>query len=355
MAAPDPVLITDDEALLGDVLRLAAAAGVALDVLRRPEPGLRAWSGAPAVLVGADQTAAVAALAPPRRGQVHVLAPGVAADSLFRQAVAVGAASVCELPAASDWLVALLSDVAEGSGRAAVTVAVVGGSGGAGASVLATALALTAGRSGPTMLVDLDPLGPGLARLAGLDDPRGITWADLVPSQGRLGARSLRDALPGNGDVRVLGWPDVPAAPGDSGAVPPSLVREVLASGQRGHEWVVLDLPRGGEPWATGLVSRCDHVVLVARASLAGVAASARTADLLRHEAPAAGVVVRSRRGSLPAVDVARAVGLPLVGELADQRRLEEHLDLGLGPVHHPRSPLARTAAGLVAGWAAQR
>jgi secretion/DNA translocation related CpaE-like protein len=325
---------------------------VALEVLRLPEPGLRAWSGAPAVLVGADQAAALAALAPPRRGQVHVLSPGAAADSLFRQAVAVGAASVRELPAASEWLGALLSDVAEGSGRAAVTVAVMGGSGGAGASVLATAVALTAGLSGPTMLVDLDPLGPGLARLVGLDDPRGITWADLAPSQGRLGARSLRDALPGTGDVRVLGWPDAPVA---SGAVPPALVREVLASGQRGHDWVVLDLPRGGEPWVTGLVSRCDHVVLVARASLAGVAAAARTADVLRHETPSAGVVVRSRRGSPPAADVARAVGLPLVGELSDQRRLEEHLDLGLGPVHHRRSPLARTAGRLVAGWAEQR
>src|SRR4051794_31857711 len=34
MTASEPVLITDDEALLGDVLRLAAAAGVTLDVQR---------------------------------------------------------------------------------------------------------------------------------------------------------------------------------------------------------------------------------------------------------------------------------------------------------------------------------
>ena len=346
MAAPDPLLITDDETLLGDVLRLAAAAGVTPEVLRRPDPGLGSWAGAPAVLVGADQVAALASHAPPRRGQVHVLCGGQAVDSVFRLAVAVGAASVLELPAESDSLVALLSDVGEGSGRSAVTVAVVGGSGGAGASVLAAALALTAGRSGPTMLVDLDPLGPGLARLVGLDDRPGITWADLSVSHGRLGARALRDALPGGGDVHVLGWPDAPTPP-----VAPVLAREVLAAGRRGHDWVVLDLPRGGAPWAAGLVSRCDRVVLVARSSLGGVAAAARTADGLRTDAPGAGVVVRSRRGSPPAADVARAVGLPLIGELPDQRRLEEHLDLGLGPVHHRRSPLARTAARLLGEW----
>jgi hypothetical protein len=100
-----------------------------------------------------------------------------------------------------------------------------------------------------------------------------------------------------------------------------------------------------------GVVSRCDHVVLVVRAALAGVASAARTADALRAEAADASVVVRSRRGSPPADDVARAVGLPLAAELKDQRRLDEHLDLGLGPVHHRRSPLATTAARLVERW----
>jgi hypothetical protein len=74
-------------------------------------------------------------------------------------------------------------------------------------------------------------------------------------------------------------------------------------------------------------------------------------ADRLRSEARDTAVVVRTRRGSPRPEDVARAVGLPLAAELPDQRRLEEHLDLGLGPIHHRRSPLARTAAGLVDRW----
>ena len=348
--AAGPVIITDDDALVDEVQRLSAAAGVATEVLRRPDAALRAWHVAPAVLVGVDQAAAVAGLALPRRAQVHVLCLGGAADHSFRAAVEVGAESVLELPAADEWIVELLTDVGDGGGRPAVTVGVVGGSGGVGASVLAGAFALTAGRSGPTMLVDLDAQGPGLARLVGLDEPAGVTWDELTVSHGRLGARALREALPVRAGVGVLGWSE---HVGDRPS--PSLVREVVAAGQRGHDWVVLDLPRGEEDAVAGLLGRCDHVLLVVRATLLGVAAAARTAQRLRGEAADAAVVVRSRRGSPPADDVARAVGLPLVGELRDQRRLEEQLDLGLGPVHHRRSPLAATCTRLVTQWAPVR
>jgi secretion/DNA translocation related CpaE-like protein len=352
--APDPLLITGDEVLVADVLRLAAGAGVSVEVLPRADLGLRSWAAAPAVLVGADQAAALGALAPPRRSDVHMLSLGDAAEALFRAAVDVGAGSVLELPAAEDWLVELLADVGDGAGRTATTVGVVGGSGGVGASVLACAVALTAGRAGPAMLVDLDALGPGLGRLIGLDDVPGLTWADLASSHGRLGARALREALPTSAGVGVLGWPDGSAGP-TIPTLSPGLLREVVVAGQRGHDWVVLDLPRGTNPSVSGLVSRCDHVVLVVRAALGGVAAAARVADRLRTETADASLVVRSRRGSPPAEDVARAVGLPLVAEVADQRRLEEHLDLGLGPVHSRRSPLAGAAADLVRRWTTGR
>jgi hypothetical protein len=59
-------------------------------------------------------------------------------------------------------------------------------------------------------------------------------------------------------------------------------------------------------------------------------------------------VVVRTRGGTATAAEVARAVGVELLAELPEQRRLDEHLDLGLGPVHARRSPLARTARGLL-------
>src|SRR4051812_34262646 len=349
---PDPVSRTpvaagtDDEALAGEVLRLAAAAGAAVDRRRDQAGAARRWNDAAAVLVGSDQAHRVAVAAPPRRDGVFVIGFGPAPDADFRSAVGIGAASVVELPDAEEWLVGLFGDLVDDRGPAGRAVGVVGGSGGTGATVLAAALALTAGESGGAMLVDLDPLGPGLCRLIGIDDAAGATWETLADSQGRLGSRSLRDALPRRGEVAVLGWPDRPMD-----LPSPKLLREVVAAGRRGHDWVVLDLPRsaleGGEA-----VSRCDHVLLVARAEVAAIASATRVAAWVRERCGSVGVVVRTRRGGLLADDVAGALGLPLLGEVPDQRRLAEHLDLGLGPVRDRRAPLARSAQRLLTGLA---
>jgi secretion/DNA translocation related CpaE-like protein len=352
-----PQLVTADATVAGAVLRLAAGAGVPLDVVADPEAAVRAWATAPLVLVGADSGSALATVAPLRRDGVNVVAVGDADDGLFRTALALGAGAVLELPAADRWLVDLLADVGDGARRSAVTVTVVGGSGGVGASVLAGALAVTAAQREATMLVGLDPTGPGLSRLVGLEDASGGTsWADLAGSQGRLGGRALRESLPRAGRLGVLDF-GAPA-PARSSAVstplvpPPALVKEVVAAGRRGHGWLVLDLPRHLPTGGTGVLGLCDHVVLVVRASLGAVTAGARMADQIRDEAPDAGVVVRSRRGSVPTEDVARAVGLPLLAVLRDERRLDEHLDLGLGPVHSRRSPLSTTTRRLVEQWA---
>ena len=344
------LLVTADELLAGEVLRLAAAAGAVVDVLPGLTHGLGRWSTAEVVIVGGDQVEATSAVGPPRREQVHVVSQGPARDALFRSALGLGASTVLELPTAERWLVELLSDVADGVRDPAVAVAVIGGSGGVGATVLAGALALTAARHGSVMVADLDPWGPGLRRVVGLDDQPAVTWRDLAESSGRLGSRALRDALPAKNGARVLGWPEDPMPP-----LTPALVREVVSAARRGHDWVVLDVPRTADEATLALVGHCDHVVLVARSALGSVAAAARTADRLRPESSSMGLVVRSRRSVPFADDVARAVGVPLLAQVPDQRRLDEHLDLGLGPVHARRSPLAVAARSLVDRWGARR
>ena len=341
-AAPAILLLTDDETLAGEVLRLAAAAGAVVDRRRSTSTAAARWNDAAAVLVGTDHVRRVAEAAPPRRDGVYVVGFAPVPDPVFRAALGVGATGVVELPDAEEWLVGTFGDLVDERRPAGVVLGVVGGSGGAGATVLAAGLALTAGKSGVAMLVDLDPLGPGLARLIGIEDAVGATWEALADSQGRLGSRSLRDALPRHGDVAVLGWPDRTTT-----SPSPALLREVVAAGRRGHDCVVLDIPRGGLERGEA-VSRCDHVLLVARAEVAAVASAARVARLVRDRCGSVGVVVRSRRGGVLADDVASALGLPLLAEVHDQRRLAEHLDLGLGPVHDRRSPLARSSQRLL-------
>jgi secretion/DNA translocation related CpaE-like protein len=347
------LLITRDDLLLDDLLRLAAAAGTTLDVAHDTTAALRGWGAASVVLLGADLADPVAAQHPPRRDQVHVVAHGPVPDRLFRAALATGALDVVELPAADAWLVELLTDSVDGGAHPARTVGVVGGSGGAGATTFASALALTAAASGPAVLLDLDPLGPGADRVVGLDadggpdggDGRsaggggGARWDALVGSHGRLGSRSLRAALPHRDGLAVLTWPVGPPVDLD-----PTTAREVLSAAQRGHDVVVADLPRHLDPVSLEVASRCDRVLLVAEPSVAGVASAGKVAAGLRTVNDDLGVVVRVGRAAVPAGHVAGVLELPLVAELAAQRRLDEHLDLGLGPVHTRRCPLARAA-----------
>jgi secretion/DNA translocation related CpaE-like protein len=355
MTADTPLLVTRDDALAAELLRLAAAAGAPLEVVPPDDGAVRGWAGSGAVLVGSDVAAALAPLGLPRRDEVHVVGIGPAPEGLYRSAVDLGAASVLELPTADTWLVELLTDIGDDGRGNGVVVAFTGGSGGVGATTLAAALALVAGRRHHRVaLVDLDPAGPGLRRVAGFDEVTGVTWAELGASRGRIGSRSLREALPAQDGVGVLGWPDEAADP-----PAPGLLREVVSAARRGHDWVVLDLPRsaatGADAGTLDVVSRCDHVVVVARASLGSVAATARLAERLRAMHARLGLVVRSRRGSPLAEELAGAVGVPLLAELTDQRRLDEHLDLGAGPVHSRRGPLARTASALLAQWGAPR
>ena len=356
-----PVLLTTrDDRLLGDVLRLAAAAGVTLDVAHDPGSALRSWSSAALVLVGSDVVEELAGLRPSRHHDVHVLGLGPMPDRTFRAALGVAARDVVELPAGETWLVELLGDVVDGAQAQACAVGVMPGSGGAGASTFAAALGQVAARSAPTVLLDLDPWGPGLGRLLGFDELDGIRWDALGSASGRLAARSLRAAMPARDGLALLTYAAGPPPDLDGASV-----REVVAAAQRGGDLVLVDLPRTAagstsasadgstgrlEPSAAAL-AQCERVLLVVLGTVSGVAAAARVAARLASGRAAAGVVVRTVSGAVAADEVAGALGLPLVAELPTRRRVVEQVDLGLGPVRGLRSPLARAAADALA-WA---
>ncbi len=267
---------------------------------------------------------------------MHVvgLSPG---DTTFRAAITLGAVSVVDLSAASEWLVDAVADVGERASPGRI-VGIVGGAGGAGATTLACAVAQSGAARAPTLLVDCDPLGPGLDRLLGMEDSPGVRWEGLTETAGRLGARALREAVPRRDGLGVLTWSghrrrlDLPAA------------RRILAAAVRGHDLVVLDLARQGASLVE-LVDRCDDLVVVTPATVPGLAATARlVADLGREGR--AGMVVRP--GGLSDADAARVTGLPVVAVLGDQRGLAASVDRGLGPLTG-RGPLARAARDLLA------
>ncbi|HSX67210.1 septum site-determining protein Ssd [Nocardioides sp.] len=338
-----PLIVTRDEPLTEELLRLAAAAGVVPEVAVDAGQALRSWRGASLVLVGVDLAAGVAALAPPRRTGVHVVGRDGVPDVAFRHAVTLGASQVIELPGSGDWLLDVLADATDGQRAAATTVAVLGGSGGAGATTLACALGLVAGARGPACLLDVDPLGPGVDRVLGFDRLDGARWGALEQTTGRLGSQSLRDALPRRGGLGVLTW-----AAGARSAPQAFAVREALSAASRGHEVVVADLARSGS-LSSEVAGRADAVLVVVRPSLPGLAAAARVVSGL-PTAARIGVVVRGRAEPRA---VAQVVGAQVVASMTDQRGLDEAVDLGRGPVWSQRSVLARTAREAL-GWCAE-
>ncbi len=341
------LLITGDDDLAAEVSRLAAAAAASVQTVGDLGLALRLWGTAPLVLVGADRAGAVGELSPPRRPGVHVICASPPADTLFRSALALGAETVSHLPPSAQWLVEVLGEATEGARAAGVLIGVLGGSGGVGASVLAAAVAQSlagAGADAPRALtVDLDPLGPGLDRLLGMETVKGVRWEDLSATTGRLSARALRDSVPARGDVAVLGWrsrrPEV---------VPPFVAREVLQAARRGFDHVVVDLPRHRCPAAEETVATCDHLVVVSGSTLASLSSAARVVAGVQDVGARKHLVVRSHGGVTPE-EVSRVLRVPLTCTLGDQRGLDEALDLGAGPLRFRRGTLARAARSVAA------
>jgi secretion/DNA translocation related CpaE-like protein len=342
-----PLFVTRDDTLLDELLRLAAAAGVTPEVARDAGTALRSWTAAPLVLVGADLAVEMAQLSPPRRAGLHLMSWGTSPDGLFRLALDLGAESVTDLPRSDAWLVEMLTDLGDERPARGLTIGVTGGSGGVGATTFACALGQVAARGGPAVVIDTDPLGPGIDRVLGVETRDGIRWDALCQTTGRLSARSLREALPRRDGVGVLTW-----YAGTRGSLQAFAVREALSAAQRGHDTVVIDLPRTADPVVDEIAARCDLVLVLVAPTVAGVASAGRVCGRFPDRS---GLRLVVRGSGLDATEVARVTGVPVLTQMGHQRGLDESIDLGLGPVRSRRGPLGRGADAVLARMALTR
>lgn len=327
-----------DPALRADVDRIAAAAGVR--VVHAGEPsGAKTWAAASAVVLDATGVAACAGQDLPRRAGVYlVVGTGAAPDAgVWRDAIAVGVQRVVELPSGDAAFVADLSATATAEpGAGGPVVAVLGGRGGAGASVFAAALALTA--PGPALLVDADPWSGGLDLVLGCEAVDGVRWPDLTLQGGRVSYPALRDALPSRQGVAVL------SAGRAARDVDARALATVLDAGSRGGATVVCDVPRQPTAVVRTAIEAADLVVVVTCADVRSAAATAALGGWLGSENANVGVVVRGPApGGLRAVDVAALAALPLLASMRPQPQLAQLLERG-GLTMRARSPLAHAA-----------
>lgn len=332
-----PLIVTEDVELLDDLLRLCAAAGAEPEVHHTLPERRGGWDHAPMVLVG-DDAAARCRGATRRRG---VMLVGRDQDSpdVWRQAVEIGAEYVLRLPDSESWLVDQIANAAEGVGRPALTVGVIGGRGGAGASTLACALAVAAARAGQrTMLIDGDPLGGGIDVLLGGERAEGMRWPDFAHSQGRVGGGALEESLPALHGLRVLSW-----GRDDWVVIPPPAMRSVLAAARRLGGVVVVDLPRRVDEAVAEALAQLDLGLVVVPGELRAVAAAKRVVSMAGMVLDDLRVVARGPYASgLDEQWVADAMGLPLAGEVPLERGLLAEQNMGEPPGGSARGPLAR-------------
>ena len=333
-----PLAITADPELLDDLLRLAAAGGVELEVANDPVAGRRSFAAAPLVLIGFDMAEACYRAGLPRRPSLVLVGrTGEGADP-WELAEKMGAAHVAMLPPAEPWLVDRFADVANAPAGAGRLIAVIGGRGGAGASVLAAGLAVTAVRAGlRTLLVDADPLGGGIDLVLGWEGLQGLRWPALRDVSGRVSVPALVDALPRQGELIVLSWDR-----GTPVAVPAEAMAATIEAGRNGRDLVVVDLPRRLDDAALLALQSADRTLLVVPAELRATAAAGRVAAAIGEHCRSLQVIVRGPTpGRLTATEIASSLRLPLAGVLRPEPRLAASLERGDTPAGSGRGPLA--------------
>ena len=248
-------------------------------------------------------------------------------EDVYRLAVDIGAQDVAVLPEAQAWLIDRMASSAEPVRGRGVVVGVLGGRGGAGASVLSAVLARSAaGRGLRTLLVDGDPLGGGIDLVLGAEGAPGARWNDFCDRRGRLSSTSLHDSLPtAASGLAVLSWHRGAAEP-----LTAETMRSVLDASARGYDLVVTDLPRYLTAPTIEALSCTDTALLVVPAEVRATVAADRVAETVRPHAKDLRVVIRgpSPGGLKPSV-IAQSLRLPLAGTIPTDRRLPATLERG--------------------------
>jgi secretion/DNA translocation related CpaE-like protein len=337
-----PLVVSTDERLLDDLLRLLATAGAEPELATGGPALRRAHRQAPLVLVGADALAAAAVRALPRRPGVVVVATRELPAADWAGAVELGAERVAVLPDDESWLLARSTAAVRSPVERGWLVAVGGACGGAGASTVATAVALAAAPG--VTLVDADPWGAGLDLLLGAERADGLRWPELTGLRGRVEGDALLAALPDVGGVHV-----VAASRSSPGLVPAAALTAVVDASRAVGCPVVVDLPRtAGED--ASVAGDADLAVLVVPSRL-----RAATAARLQVEAPdspwaGAQLVVRQVPGGLSREEVADVVGRPVLAVLAHDRSAVPRGERGEPPLISARSPLGAVARRILGG-----
>ncbi|TWH75572.1 secretion/DNA translocation related CpaE-like protein [Modestobacter roseus] len=347
-----PLVASTDEALLDDLLGLLAAAGATAELTTGGPALRRAARDAPLVLVGADLLRSAPVRTLPRRPGVLVVTGSEPAPEVWAAAVELGAERVVVLPRDEAWLLERAAAAVRAPARPGWLAVVGGACGGAGASTLATALAVAARAAGvgEVLLVDGDGRAAGLDLLLGAEHAPGLRWPELSGLSGRVSGAALVAALPEAHGVAVLS-----ASRDQPQPVPADALLAVARGSRDSGLGVVVDLPAHGEA-AEEVLAAADLAVLVVPARIRAAAAARPLLASPAGAWSAAVLVSRPVPGGLSRADVAHLVGRPVFAELAADRAAVVRSERGEPPAVGARAPLglvSRQLLGRLPGRAA--
>ena len=309
-----PLLVTGHEAILDELVRIAAACGLEFDVGEPATVAGSRWVSAPLVVVGDDAVSAAAHF--PRRPGVVVVCREGRSDSaeVWRGAVALGAEHVAVVPEAERWLVERLTSLVEGPSSRGMVMTVVPGRGGAGASTLAVLLARSF--RGSSLIVETDPLGGALGPWLGMDAIPGLRWPDLVSVRGRLSPSALRGALP-----HVDGIAVVASSRTHSGAVPCESLEAVIDAGSRAFELTLLDGTRDASALSHLAWANSDLVIVCTTGDVCGFAATKVLIETVAATGARTAAVLRTtRETTLSCIEAEQVLEVPVIGEWKHDR-----------------------------------
>ncbi len=332
-----PLVVTADPDLLDDLLRLAAAGGTEVDVAPDLAAARPRYPQAPLVMVGVDQIAACLRARLPRRSRVVLAGRGDLPRPVWDAARRLGMEHVVTLPTAEAWVVDRFAERPPAT-KAGRVLAVIGGRGGAGASILASGLAITAVMARHrTLLIDADPLGGGLDLVLGWENVDGLRWSSLARAGSQAKPGPLLDSLPHRGDLVLLSFSR------DQGAfVPSDAMAATLDAGRRGRDVIIVDLPRHLDDASVLALQEADRAVLIVPAELRAAAAASKVVRMIRTHRSDLSLVVRGPApGKLRAREVAKALRLPLAGTLRPEPALCQAIERGDAPILDGRGSLA--------------
>ena len=178
-----------------------------------------------------------------------------------------------------------------------------------------------------------------------------MRWPELTGLRGRIGGDALLAALPEVDGVHVLA-----ASRERATALPAEAVTAVVEAARAAGWRVVVDLPRSGcgcgGSAADVVLADADLVALLVPARVRAVSAARSllaSADGSTVPWAAAQLVVRELPGGLPAAEVSRVLGRPVLATLPHDRGAVGRAERGEPPSVAGRAPLGVLARRLLA------